>query len=173
MRFCIALLLVESSYFLFIFFALSACSFTKFSGYPLSLNLFVMISQFLLNSEVVEHILFMRKAWLYGILSLRDLGWFDCACKYVCWSNGLRNIIVWILCCWSLYSIVSRNYICLVDILWSNFIVLCFLLSSSMNNISSSVVRFQIMKISSVHLRNSRALPWMYWYICFASNYVR
>ena len=84
----------------------------------LSLILFVMISQFLLNSEVVEHIVFMRKAGLYGILlSLRDLGWFDCACKYVCWSVGLWNIVVWILCFWSLYNLVYRNSICLVDIL--------------------------------------------------------
>ena len=73
MRFCIVLLLIGCSGFLFIFFTLSTCSFAKFSGYPLSLYLSVMMSQFLLNSEVVEHIVFMRNAWLYGILFLRDL----------------------------------------------------------------------------------------------------
>ena len=36
---------------------------------------------FLLNSDVVEHIVFMRNAGLYGILFLKDLGSFDCACK--------------------------------------------------------------------------------------------
>ena len=36
--------------------------------------------------------------------------------------------------------------------------VLRFLLNSAMNNISSSVVPFQIMNISSMNLRNSRAL---------------
>ena len=49
--------------------------------------------------------------------------------------------------------------------------VLCLLLISFMNNISPSVVPFQIMKISSMYLRNKRYLPSMYGYICFASNY--
>ena len=75
-----SVLLVERSCFLFIFFTLSTCSFTKFSVFPLSSNLFEMMSQFLLNSKVVEHIVFMRNAWLYGILFLRDLGCFNCAC---------------------------------------------------------------------------------------------
>ena len=65
-----------------------------------------MISQFLLNSEVVEHIAFMDKAWLYRILSLRDLGWFGCACKYVCWSLVYR---------------ISLSEFCVVDL----YIPLC------------------------------------------------
>ena len=48
--------------------------------------------------------------------------------------------------------------------------VLCFLLRSCMNNISSSVVPFQIMKISTFYPRNKRALPWLYGYIRFDSN---
>ena len=35
--------------------------------------------------------------------------------------------------------------------------VICFLLSSSMNDISSSLVPFQAMKTLSVYLKNSRA----------------
>ena len=73
------------------------------------------VTLFLLHSQLVEDIVFMRKGWLYGILSLRELEWFDCTCKYICWSVGLRNIVAWVLCCWSLYTIVSRNSICLVD----------------------------------------------------------
>ena len=74
-------------------------------------------------------------------------------------SVGLRNIFVWILFCQSLYTIGFRNSIFSVDILESNFMVLCFLLRSYMLNISSSVVPLQIMKISSMYFRNKRDLP--------------
>ena len=127
--------------------------FTKFSESSLPLDLFVMMSQILLNSEVVWYISFMCNAWLYGILSLKDLERLDCAYKYVCWSVGLLSIVFWILCYWSPYTIVSRNSICLVDILHSHFVVLCFfLLIWSMNNISSSVVTSQIMKFCHISM---------------------
>ena len=48
---------------------------------------------FLLNSDVVEHIVFMRNAGLYGILFLKNLGSFDCACKYIYWSAGLQKVV--------------------------------------------------------------------------------
>ena len=98
----IVLLLVESSCF-----PLSTCSFTKFSGYFHSLNLFVIMSQFLLNLEVVEHIVFMRNAWLYGILSLRYLGWFEFTYKYVCWS--VYGVLLSEFCVVDLYIALCRE----------------------------------------------------------------
>ena len=47
----------------------------------------------LLNSDAVEHIVFMRNAGLYGILFLKNLGSFDCACKYIYWSAGLQKVV--------------------------------------------------------------------------------
>ena len=116
-----------------------------------------MMSQFLLNSDVVEHTVFMHNAWLYGILFLRDWELFDFAFKYVCWLLGY-GISLSELCFFDIYiplcpeTMISRYFI-------KEFYGFIFLLSSSMNDISFSLVPFQIMKISSMYPRNSRVLP--------------
>ena len=99
------------------------CSSRTSSLYCRSRNFCLMIAQSLLNSVLVEQIVFCLKALPYGMLLFRDLGCSDLACNNACWSVGLRYKVVWILLFLSLYnrkktenySLSKINIIALLD----------------------------------------------------------
>ena len=68
------------------------------------------------KSFLVEHILFIRSAWLYRMLFFNDFGWSVLLLRKVWWSAFLLNILV----CNLLKKIIS------FDISYSNLINGCF-----------------------------------------------
>ena len=60
-------------------------------------SLYCRSRNFLLNSVLVEHIFFSLKAWLYGMLLFRDLGYSDLAYKNAWWYAALSYKVVWML----------------------------------------------------------------------------
>ena len=68
------------------------------------------------KSFLVEHILFIRSAWLYRMLFFNDFGWSVLLLRKVWWSAFFLNILV----CNLLKEIIS------FDISYSNLINGCF-----------------------------------------------
>ena len=68
------------------------------------------------KSFLVEHILFIRSAWLYRMLFFNDFGWSVLLLRKVWWSAFFLNILV----CNLLKKIIS------FDISYSNLINGCF-----------------------------------------------
>ena len=147
--------LLANSSFLSILSTYLICSSRTYSFYCWSGDFCLVIANFLSNSVVVEQIFFSLKAWLYGMLSFRDLGCSDLGRKNACWSVGLWYKVVWMFY-FRLYIILRQEMqFHLGEIGKSNFVVLCFSFSSFMNVINSAFV-------SSIFIRYSRDIPLMY-----------
>ena len=61
--------------------ALEICSAIRSGAYPRSTS---FLDNFLLwcsNSEISEQIRLIRRAWLYAMLRLQELGWYDLLCR--------------------------------------------------------------------------------------------
>ena len=128
------------------------CSSTSFCSWPCFKNHSFSSHEWWSKSFLVEQILFIWIAWLYGMLFFNDFGCSELMLRKVWRSVFFLNILVCNLL-FLMYISVSRNEILSFDISYSNLIDGCFAFYLFKSFSRSLLLPVYIKNILSINLR--------------------